>query len=324
MTEGSRRERGSNIREQIDHIKGSSPAMSLAAPSTIARLLREHELRLKKGLGQHFLCDGNTLKKILATAGPSPDDLIIEPGAGLGTLTLALAPQAGRVIAVEVDPKLVQILRENIAASGLNNIEILQQDFLGLDMAELISSSGLSRAKVVGNIPYKITSPILEMLMELAEAGGPRPTSAVLMVQSDLAEKLISPPGPRTSALGVQLRAVADVELIAKVPRTAFFPPPEVDSALIRLEFLEEPRIEVEPGVFSRVVRAAFNLRRKTIKQALIRSPFLDLQEEAVLTALEEAVIEPQRRGESLSLEEFARLAQAIQIRLLPSGRRQD
>ncbi|MCR4404138.1 MAG: 16S rRNA (adenine(1518)-N(6)/adenine(1519)-N(6))-dimethyltransferase RsmA [Candidatus Acetothermia bacterium] len=288
--------------------------VSLTAPSVIAGLLREHGLRLRKSLGQHFLCDGNILNKIIAAAELSPADLVIEPGAGFGTLTLALAARAGRVIAVELDPKLVQILQANLAESGSTNVEVLQRDFLGLDLAGLIASwqasSGPARAKakVVGNLPYQITSPILEMLM----AHWRQLALAVLMVQHELAERLAAPPRPRASALGVQLQAVADVELLAKVPRTAFFPPPEVDSALIRLVFLERPRIEAEEGLFSRVVRAAFNLRRKTIKQALIRSPFLRLSEGAAVAALQEAGLEPRRRGESLSLEEFDRLAQAI------------
>jgi 16S rRNA (adenine1518-N6/adenine1519-N6)-dimethyltransferase len=286
--------------------------MNLTAPSVIARLLQEHGLRLRKALGQHFLCDENVLKKIIAAAELAVSDLVIEPGAGLGTLTLALAARAGRVIAVELDPKLAEVLRANLAASGSTNVEVLQQDFLELDLAGLISArrsiSGLTQAKVVGNLPYQITSPILEML--LAARG--HLTSAVLMVQHELAERLTAPPGPRASALGVQLQAVADVELLAKVPRTVFFPPPEVDSALIRLAFLARPRIEADLEVFSRVVRAAFNLRRKTIKQALIRSPFLALEEEAVLLALREAGIDPHRRGESLSLAEFDRLARAV------------
>ncbi|MGQ9476981.1 MAG: 16S rRNA (adenine(1518)-N(6)/adenine(1519)-N(6))-dimethyltransferase RsmA [Candidatus Bipolaricaulia bacterium] len=285
--------------------------MSLTTPSKIARLLEEHGLRLKKALGQHFLCDENILQKILSAAELSPNDLVIEPGAGLGTLTLALASRAGKVIAVELDPKLAQILQENVAASGFTNIEILQGDFLGLDLAGLIAASRLPKAKVVGNLPYQITSPILEMLM----AARTHLASAVLMVQQELAERIIASPGPGASALGVQLQAVADVELIAKVPRTVFFPPPEVDSTLIKLTFLAQSRIEADPELFSRVVRAAFNLRRKTIKQALIRSPFSALQEGLVLMALEEAGIEPKRRGESLSLEEFDRLTQAISAR---------
>lgn len=295
--------------------------MNLTAPSAIARLLQEHGLRLKKGLGQHFLCDGNILDKIIAAAELSPVDLVIEPGAGFGTLTLALAARAGRVIAVELDPKLAEVLRANLAGSGLTNVEVLQGDFLGLDLAGLIGSRqaafGTTQAKVVGNLPYQITSPILEMLL----AARAHLSSAVLMVQHELAERLVAPPGPRASALGIQLQAVADVELIAKVPRTVFFPPPEVDSALIKLAFLERPRIEAEEELFSRVVRAAFNLRRKTVKQALIRSPFLRLPERAAVTALQEAGIEPQRRGESLSLEEFDRLARAVdQIRARCGG----
>ncbi|MFQ6034137.1 MAG: 16S rRNA (adenine(1518)-N(6)/adenine(1519)-N(6))-dimethyltransferase RsmA [Candidatus Bipolaricaulia bacterium] len=283
--------------------------MKLTSPSTVMELLREKGIRPKRGLGQHFLCDENILEKIVAAAELSPDELVIEPGAGLGTLTLALAARAGRVIAVELDPRLIPILQANIAAARADNVRVIAQDFLKLGLAELVVAAGEKRAKVVGNLPYGITSPILEKLMAERGALG----SAVLMVQYELAEKLAAPPGARANALGVQLQALAEVKLLFRVPRGVFLPPPEVDSAVIRLSFRKRPRFETDERVFSQVVRAAFNLRRKTIKQALIRSPLLRLPEERAVQALQEAGILERRRGESLSIEEFDRLAQAIQ-----------
>lgn len=287
----------------------------MTSPSTVAALLREKGIRPKRGLGQHFLCDANILEKIVAAAELSPNELAIEPGAGLGTLTLALAARAGRVIAVELDPLLIPILQANIAAARADNVRVIARDFLKLDLAELVAAEGerqakaKAKAKVVGNLPYGITSPILEKLM--AERGAL--DVAVLMVQSELAEKLAAPPGPRATALGVQLQALAEVEFLFRVPRTVFLPPPEVDSGVIRLSFRKRPRCSADERVFSQVVRAAFNLRRKTIKQALIRSPLLRLPEERAVQALQEAGICSRRRGESLSIEEFDRLAQVVE-----------
>jgi 16S rRNA (adenine1518-N6/adenine1519-N6)-dimethyltransferase len=283
--------------------------VKLTSPSAVRELLREQGIRPKKRLGQHFLCDENTLEKIVAAAELSSNDLVIEPGAGLGILTLALTARAGRVIAVELDSRLIPILRANVSTCQRGNVEVLHEDFLKLDLEELVRTSDFTEAKVVGNLPYGITSPILERLMRERAVLG----SAVLMVQYELAEKLAAPPGSKASALGVQLQAVAEVKLLFRVPRTAFLPSPEVDSAIIKLRFLERTRFAADEKIFSKVVRAAFNLRRKTIKRALIRSPFLRLPEEVAIRALEKARIDQRRRGESLSIEEFDRLAQAIQ-----------
>jgi 16S rRNA (adenine1518-N6/adenine1519-N6)-dimethyltransferase len=283
--------------------------VKLTSPSTVMELLREKGIRPKRGLDQHFLCDANILAKTVAAAELSPDELVIEPGAGLGTLTLALAARAGRVIAVELDPRLISILQANITVGRVGNVQIVVQDFLKLDLAELVAAAGEKRAKVVGNLPYGITSPGLERLMAEREAL----SAAVLMVQSELAERLTAPPGPRANVLGVQLQALAEVKLLFRVPRTVFLPSPEVDSAVIRLSFLKRPRFAADERVFTQVVRAAFNLRRKTIGQALIHSPLLRLPEERAVQALQEAGICSRRRGESLSITEFDRLAQAIQ-----------
>lgn len=283
--------------------------MKLTSPSVVTGLLQKYGIRPRRDLGQHFLCDEHILERIIAAAELSPEDLVIEPGAGLGTLTLALTAQAGRVIAIELDPRLIPILRANLSTCSPANVEVLHEDFLKLDLERLVRAAGSAEAKVVGNLPYGATSPILEKLM----AERTMLTLAVLMVQRELAEKLAAPPGPKANALGVQLQAIAEVELWARVPRTVFLPPPEVNSAIIKLRFLERPRFEADERTFSQVVRAAFNLRRKTIKQALIHSPFLRLSEGVALQTLQEAGINRQRRGESLSIAEFDRLAQALQ-----------
>ena len=285
----------------------------LTSPSVVKGLLEEHGIRLKKELGQHFLCDENILGKILAAAELEGDELVIEPGAGLGTLTVALATRAKEVIAIELDGRLIPLLRANLQERGWENVEVLHQDFLELDLEELVQARGFAgdkaKVKVVGNLPYGITAPILERLTAAWRAL----KLAVVTIQREVAEKLLAPPGPGASALGVRVRAFAEVELVARVPRTVFFPPPEVDSAIVRLDFLERPRFTADEGLFFRVVRAAFNLRRKTLLAALSRSPLLGLPPELARSALELAEIEPTRRGETLTLEEFDRLARAVE-----------
>lgn len=285
----------------------------LSSPSAVRELLNRYGIRPRRRLGQHFLCDENILDKIISAAELGPEDLVIEPGAGLGTLTLALARHARRVIAVELDSRLIPLLSENLEAAGVTNVEVLQADVLRLELSQLVSNHPRTQSKVVGNLPYVITAPFLERLT----AAHGQFSLAVLMVQQEVAEKLLAPPGPEASALGVRVRAFAEVTLIRKVPRTAFWPSPEVDSALIKLRFLERPRFTADEQVFFTVVRAAFNLRRKTLRQALRRSPLLKLPSEQIEKALQQAGIDGSRRGETLTLEEFDRLARAIQeIRL--------
>lgn len=263
---------------------------------------------MRKSLGQHLLCDENILKIILDAAELSGDDLVIEIGAGLGTVTLELAKRVGKAIAVEIDPRLVPILRANLQSCKITNVEILNQDFLKLNLEQIVKAEGAERAKAIGNLPYRATSPILEKLVEEREALD----SAVLTIQLEVAEKITAPPGPKTGALRVLLQSFADVSLITKISRNVFFPRPEVDSALIKLQFLEKPRFSADEELFLKVVRSAFNLRRKTIKRALIGSPFLRLAEDSADQALKRAGIDPQRRGETLTIEEFDRLAAAL------------
>lgn len=290
--------------------KKLEPKPKLTSPSVIKGLLEGRGIRLKKGLGQHFLCDENILEKILAAAELEGDELVIEPGAGLGTLTVALAARAREVIAIELDGRLIPLLQANLRRWGRANVEILHRDFLKLGLEELVQTKGFAKdeAKVVGNLPYGITAPILERLTSAWRAL----KLAVVTIQREVAEKLLAPPGPEASALGVRVRAFAEVELVAQVPRTVFFPPPEVDSAIVRLRFLERPRFTADEELFFKVVRGAFNLRRKTLLQALSRSPVLGLSTKLARNALELAGIEPTRRGETLTLEEFDRLARAL------------
>ncbi len=308
--------------------------MSLTSPSYVRDLLAQHKIRLKKSLGQHFLVDENILKKIVTAARLTREDIVIEIGAGLGTLTQELARRAGRVIAVEIDDRLIPLLQEH--TRSYPNVTVVHQDFLQFDLyAQALTppqpphpstplpqrEEGLGvRAKrgswseghklaIVGNVPYSVTAPILEKLVEAHKVL----QSATLLVQLEVAEKLCAQPGTRdANAITIFIQSFAKIQRLFSVSRHVFFPVPDVDSALVRLEFYEHPQFRAPEELFFRVVRAAFNLRRKTLKQSLTRSPLLALSHETALRAFERAQIDPHRRGETLSLEEFDRLAQAL------------
>lgn len=278
--------------------------MALTSPSYVRDLLAQHKIRLKKSLGQHFLVDENILKKIATAAQLTKEDTVVEIGAGIGTLTQELAQRAGRVIAVEIDSRLIPLLHEHLRAHA--NVVVVHQDFLQFDLLAIASEQKLS---IVGNLPYNVTAPILEKLIE-SRAGL---KSATLLVQQEVAEKLCAVPGTRdATALTVFVQSFAAVQRLFSVSRHVFFPIPDVDSALVRLEFREHRKFRAPEDLFLKIVRAAFNLRRKTLKQSLTRSPLLALSQEIALAALERAQIDPQRRGETLSLEEFDRLTQAL------------
>jgi len=280
--------------------------VKLTSPKAVRRLLRERGVRPRRRWGQHFLCDENVLSNIIEAARLRPEDLIFEIGAGLGTLTQRIAPQVRKIVAVEIDPKLIPILREQLAEHS--NVEIIEADVLKLDWTKLFSNE--KKIKTLGNLPYGITSPLVERLIEhrgLFE-------EALWMVQLEVAERLTAPVGTRnSSALGVLVQALFEVERIARISKNVFFPRPEVDAALLRLTPLGKPRFQASLEAFKTALKAAFGLRRKTILQALARSPQLHLGRERARGLLKAIGIEEARRGESLTLEELDRLAQALE-----------
>lgn len=271
----------------------------------VKSLLQARDIRLKKSLGQHFLCDENILKLIVEAAELKEEDIVVEIGSGIGTLTQKLAEQSKTVVAVEIDQRLIPILISNVAS----NVSVLNEDFLKVDIKEIAEHHKAKKVKVIGNLPYQATSPILEKLIKKQDVID----LAVLMIQHEVAEKITSKPGPNHSSLGVFVKAFVDVELLKWVSKNVFFPKPEVDSCLIKLSFLERPRFSSNEEMFFKVVKSAFNLRRKTIKKALMQSPFLELSEEVVIWALKKAGIDPKRRGETLDMGEFDRLTSAIE-----------
>jgi len=266
------------------------------------RMLRRFDLKSKKRLGQHFLIDEEVLQLIITSAELAPGDTIVEIGPGLGILTGELAQRAGRVIAVELDDKLAATLKETLAS--FSNITIINEDILRLDAAALLPAPG--PYKVVANLPYYITSPVLRHFLEAAV----KPERMIVMVQKEVAEAIAAGPGQR-SVLSISVQFYGKPEIVGYVPARAFYPAPEVDSALLRIEVYPRPIVAVadEKGFF-KLVRAGFAASRKQIANSLAQG--LGWPKVEVLALLEKAGIVPQRRAETLTLEEWARLWQVF------------
>ncbi len=266
-------------------------------------ILSRHGLRPKKDWGQNFLGDAKLLERIAAVCSVGPGDTVVELGAGLGHLTRALAATGATVIAVERDRDLVAVLQSEGLPSA---VRILAANAAEIDFAQ---AAGAPRPVVAGNLPYQLSSPILFRVIEQRASV----RRAVFLLQREVAERLAAPPGGRDyGLLSVLLQAVADVEVALRIPAGAFHPPPKVDSALVRIELLETPRAGVrDPAQFTRVVKAAFAQRRKTLLNSLKAAKDLG-EPKAIAAALEEVGIDPIRRAETLSVQEFAALAGAL------------
>jgi len=264
-------------------------------------LLRRYGLNARKKLGQHFLIDRGVLETILEAAALTPDDLVIEVGPGLGVLTGELAKRAGRVIAVDLDDRLAAALKKNL--ESLHNVGVVNEDILKLDPADLLGESGSQdEYKVVANLPYYITAPVLRHFLETSL----KPQSMVVMVQKEVAETITARPG-RMSLLSVSVQFYGEPVIVDYVPAASFYPAPEVDSAVLRIDVYPEPRVAVgDEDSFFNLVRAGFSTRRKQLVNSMAQG--LGSSREQVLTLLIEAGIEPRRRAETLSLDEWARL----------------
>jgi len=291
---------------------------------SLPKIFAEQGFRYRKRWGQNFLVDENIVRKIIAAARLSPADTVVEIGAGAGALTRALAQNAGLVVTVEIDARLRPVLAETL--KGLDNVELifadaLAQDFDALVKAKAARRGGLPAAvppyKVVANIPYSITAPLLSHLLQ----GNFHFSFLLLMVQLEVARRLVAGPGDADyGAFSVFVQFYTESEILFRVPRTVFYPRPEVDSAVVRLEKRAQPAVAVpDEGHFFDLVRAAFGQRRKTILNALAGCPAAAaedprgrvrrLDRDAWREILRAAGIDPGRRGEALSLEEFAALA---------------
>lgn len=273
------------------------------APKKMKQVLAKHDFKFKKSLGQNFLTDKNILQKIVTAAEVSEEDVVLEVGPGAGALTQALAEKAFQVMAVELDQTLLPILKETL--QDYPNVVVVQGDILKLNIQELMSHYPQKRWKLVANLPYYITTPVI---MRFLEEKIPL-RSLTVMVQKEVAERMAAQPGGKDfGMLSVSVQYYTKPRLVTIVPKTVFVPQPEVDSAVICLAMREKPAVEVPSEKdFFRVVKAAFSQRRKTLRNALLGS--LGIEKELLEEILAKSGIEGNRRGETLSLEEFAKLA---------------
>lgn len=267
-------------------------------PLNVLELLRQHGLRPDKRLGQNFLIDPAALQRVVDAAGLAPDDAVLEVGPGLGSLTRVLAAQAGQVVAVELDGRLIPALGEVLA--GQPNVQIVQGDILDLNPAELMAAS--PGYLVVANIPYYITSALIRHLLEARV----KPRRVVLTVQKEVAERICAGPGDM-SLLAVSVQVYGRAEIAAQIPAGAFYPAPQVDSAVVRVDLYPEPQIPAEQlTAFFRLAKAGFSQKRKTLRNAMSGGMhWTPQQTETVLLA---AGIDPQRRAETVSIEEWKRI----------------
>jgi 16S rRNA (adenine1518-N6/adenine1519-N6)-dimethyltransferase len=281
-----------------------SPAGSDSLLAQTKKLLRRFRIRARKGLGQHFLVDEKVLETILVTAALDPDDTVIEVGPGLGILTARLAEKAGWVIAIELDNRLADILTKTLP---YDNIVVLNEDVLGTSPAALLQGRApgfppeFTSYKVVTNLPYYITSPVLRHFLEAPV----RPQKMVVMVQREVAESICAAPG-RCSVLSIAVQFYGRPSIMAVVPAASFYPAPEVDSAIVKIDVYPHPPFDVDEASFFKLVRAGFTATRKQIPNSLATG--LGIPKKDILNLLEQAGIIHQRRAETFTLEEWAQL----------------
>lgn len=268
-----------------------------------SEILRKYQFRMQKKYGQNFLIDANILHKIVQAAQITKEDCVLEIGPGIGTMTQYLAEAAGRVIAVEIDKDLIPILEETLAP--YDNITLLNADILKVDLQKLTEEQGGERPlKVVANLPYYITTPII---MELFESPI-QLDSITVMVQSEVAERMQVGPGTKDyGALSLAVQYFAKPEVMARVPASCFVPRPNVDSAVIRLTRHVKPPVEVDDEAYLfAVIRASFNQRRKTLVNGLVNAGSLGVTREQIEEVLEQMGVSKTIRGETFTLERFA------------------
>ncbi|MEZ3474532.1 MAG: 16S rRNA (adenine(1518)-N(6)/adenine(1519)-N(6))-dimethyltransferase RsmA [Lachnospiraceae bacterium] len=283
---------------------------ALGNPTNTIAVLQKYHFNFQKKYGQNFLIDANILEKIIKAAGVNENDCVLEIGPGIGTMTQYLCEHAREVVAVEIDKKLIPILEQD-TLSAYDNVTIINEDILKLDLHALVQEKNNGRpVKVVANLPYYITTPII---MGLFESHVPL-DSITIMVQKEVAERMQVGPGTKDyGALSLAVQYYAKPEVMMTVPAGCFMPRPNVDSAVIKLTRHAAPPVTVPDEKFMfDLIRAAFNQRRKTLVNALGNAAGLCLEKDSILCALEKMECAPTIRGEALTLEEFAVLAQLL------------
>lgn len=282
----------------------------LSSPKKTIEIIQKYNFDFQKKFGQNFLIDSHVLEKIIDAAHITRDDFVLEIGPGIGTMTQYLSEHAREVMAVEIDHNLIPILNETLA--GYDNVEVLNEDILKVDIGKIAEEKNQGRPiKVVANLPYYITTPII---MGLFEKKVPM-DSLTVMVQKEVAQRMQAGPGTKDyGALSLAVQFYAEPYIVANVPPNCFMPRPKVGSAVIRLTRYKDMPVKVknEQLMFS-IIRASFNQRRKTLQNGINNSSALHFSKEQVVEALGKMELSPTIRGEALSLEQFARLSDLLE-----------
>ena len=282
---------------------------NLGIPKNTIEIIQKYNFAFQKKFGQNFLIDTHVLEKIISAAGVTKDDMVLEIGPGIGTMTQYLAEHAKRVVAVEIDSNLIPILQETLA--DYDNITVINDDILKVDINALAQEyNGGRPIKVVANLPYYITTPII---MGLFESNVPIDNITV-MVQKEVADRMQVGPGSKDyGALSLAVQYYAEPYIVANVPPNCFIPRPGVCSAVIRLTRHQEPPVDVKDAkLMFRLIRASFNQRRKTLLNGLANSPELSFSKEQITSAIEKMGLPASVRGETLTLEQFAHLSNLL------------
>jgi len=276
--------------------------------SQIKKILINHNIKPRKRLGQNFLIDKNINDKILKYINATKDDIIIEIGAGFGNLTIPLAQCAYRVYAIEKDKRIAEVLKENL--SNFDNAYVIIDDFLKVELREILKNKSLKNIKVVGNLPYYISSPVIFRLMNYRN----KISSAIFIFQKEVAERLIATPHSRNyGILSCLINLYAETHKITNISKNSFYPKPQVDSSLIKLEFLPKPRFKIDNNdVFVKVVKAAFSKRRKYILNALSTYYNLKLDKKLASSLLDKLDIDYKTRAEDIYPENYAKLSNLV------------
>ena len=281
----------------------------LGTPSATKEIINKYSFAFQKKFGQNFLIDSNVLESIIRGAEITKDDFVLEIGPGIGTMTQYLCEAERQVVAVEIDKMLIPILEDTL--SEYDNVEVINQDVLKVDIKSLAKEKNNGKPiKVVANLPYYITTPII---MGLFESGVPI-DSITIMVQKEVADRMQTGPGSKDyGALSLAVQFYATAKVILNVSATCFMPRPNVDSAVIKLTRHKEPTVNVaDEKLMFKIIRASFNQRRKTLVNGLKNSPELSFSKEQIVKAIEKIGKPETIRGEALTLEEFAELANAF------------
>ena len=285
--------------------------MKLYAPSTIEAIKEKHRFQLSKSLGQNFITDKNVIERIVEGAGPTEDDLVIEIGPGIGVLTAEAAQQAAKVVAIEIDSKLIPILAETLAE--YDNVEVINQDILKTDLNGIIDEqrakgSFSGDVKIIGNLPYYITTPIIMHILE----NSIRAESITVMMQKEVADRIKASPGNKTyGAISAAVQYYCEVEQVVSVPKEVFVPRPKVDSAVLKLTIRDKKPVDlIDEKAFFTCIKSGFGQRRKTLLNSLTGT--YGLPKDEIRRILEEAGIDPVRRAETLDMNEFAAIANGV------------